>query len=790
MKSIEESNDDIFIKKYNKAKKRSIWIAHISRILVLYFLVIAPLQFILTRESFLKSRLKYLILIDDQTLAQLKSEGVPSSVVDKLEPIKNRWLINEEKFDTFLNFEFLKDLLLFASNAHTLNEYNKENAFKKNLNEAIGSELAEKYASLILKHSSYNQAIGSEYKNFVIILITVFPVLELVLFVAFLMRIYRCLYRNDNFINLSQNNIPDIEIVLNTITSRMGISRDKLDVWLNSRNYGISPNIFEYRKRIHLVLPLGFLKVIENQIEVAQSILAHEFSHVLHKDTNLFIYFRTYIRAYIYVRLILMPIFLLFIAYLFMVNWVYPAMIWVTLNFIDNLLLMFIEIFFFKLIVYRSEKVADWGAVRFTHHSNLLEAVSGYKPTKRSVLKHFFSISPPIKWREKKLIDLLYLNPRHHFSSFDELQITNKQKSVQGWLLFYCFYYAAFLPIYNILKYYPNLYNSMFYDLKTDSIVENSFLFEFFAALIIVALQFLSIIKLWRIEKNAVSVAIRYLWITFILSILFPSFLLFVNPDLIIETSLLFVGILITAPGFIKFIVSYLYLARSERVKRTFNLKPNFTNIGKNVVYSSVIFCLLFILLSGYIFFSGFVTNQNRIIKQVELYSSNTSLFITVPEYWRILESTNEFTSAQIGSIIRGEYLEIFENHSMEVSYANLDSAYKRVVGYFNNLNLEMTVTKELDINGMKALQCEITGNSEEEIFRALLTLIEGKKSNYLIFVWIEIPIWRTSLYSSDQSSISAYIEYGIARSISRIVNPSETMNLFKEITNSFKESN
>ncbi|HEY9421358.1 MAG TPA: hypothetical protein VIW92_08090, partial [Thermoanaerobaculia bacterium] len=79
----------------------------------------------------------------------------------------------------------------------------------------------------------------------------------------------------------------EVDELLEPVAVRMNFDLTKLDLYLGKRMFAAIPSIVEIYGRLHLVLPLGFLKVIRERPDIARAMLVHELGHADQKDTKL-----------------------------------------------------------------------------------------------------------------------------------------------------------------------------------------------------------------------------------------------------------------------------------------------------------------------------------------------------------------------------------------------------------------------------------------------------------------------------------------------------------------------
>lgn len=80
-----------------------------------------------------------------------------------------------------------------------------------------------------------------------------------------------------------------IFLFLKKISSLMNIDIDSISIRLDLRSPGYLPSIVEKDDKNVLLLPVGFLVLVQEEPEQARAMVAHEFAHVLQRDANLWI---------------------------------------------------------------------------------------------------------------------------------------------------------------------------------------------------------------------------------------------------------------------------------------------------------------------------------------------------------------------------------------------------------------------------------------------------------------------------------------------------------------------
>ena len=227
------------------------------------------------------------------------------------------------------------------------------------------------------------------------------------------------------FRNITANQPQLIRQCIQEMAAKMRIPTDSIIVWVNVYSKTASPSIYTYKKSHHLLLPLGFFKIVAQDEELAKTIIAHELSHIRQRDADLFIVVKLFTRALlvVYIPILLVVLFVTtagasyFSSYLeynygsdsffelggpfkgvgngISLNTVFTVISWIFL--ISVLLYM-------RKLIYRSERVADLGAATFLSSGAAIKALQINDDIKRqSFFRHLFSFHPSV---ERRINDL------------------------------------------------------------------------------------------------------------------------------------------------------------------------------------------------------------------------------------------------------------------------------------------------------------------------------------------------------------------------------------------------
>jgi Zn-dependent protease with chaperone function len=75
--------------------------------------------------------------------------------------------------------------------------------------------------------------------------------------------------------------------LLRDASEKMGVDLPHLVVYISKSDLGGSPSVVQKSEEIALVLPLGFLKILSIEPNLARSVLVHEIAHIEQDDTRL-----------------------------------------------------------------------------------------------------------------------------------------------------------------------------------------------------------------------------------------------------------------------------------------------------------------------------------------------------------------------------------------------------------------------------------------------------------------------------------------------------------------------
>lgn len=79
----------------------------------------------------------------------------------------------------------------------------------------------------------------------------------------------------------------DVGALIAPVAARMNLDLSRLTLYIGRKMFTAIPSIVESGERLHLIMPLGFLKVIRKNPDIARAMLAHELGHADQQDTKL-----------------------------------------------------------------------------------------------------------------------------------------------------------------------------------------------------------------------------------------------------------------------------------------------------------------------------------------------------------------------------------------------------------------------------------------------------------------------------------------------------------------------
>ncbi len=126
---------------------------------------------------------------------------------------------------------------------------------------------------------------------------------------------------NSMLLTAPENIVALIKQLISDMASKMGIGVNSLSIYINRRAYSGGPSIVEQKNRVILVVPLGFLKILNSKPELAQAMLEHEISHVNQKDSQLWslatVFWNVMTKVMLPIMVIFFALYILFVTYMF-----------------------------------------------------------------------------------------------------------------------------------------------------------------------------------------------------------------------------------------------------------------------------------------------------------------------------------------------------------------------------------------------------------------------------------------------------------------------------------------
>ncbi|MCB0560757.1 MAG: hypothetical protein H6573_02085 [Lewinellaceae bacterium] len=125
-------------------------------------------------------------------------------------------------------------------------------------------------------------------------LLSLFFLLSFLVFIFYFVFLYRAFstFKNSITRQVSSKNLkgidsekfPAVAKMVYDISNKMEIEK-KINIYVSNQNSYL-PSIEEYSREVYLILPKNFLLLVRKFPKRAESLLAHEFGHVLQEDTE------------------------------------------------------------------------------------------------------------------------------------------------------------------------------------------------------------------------------------------------------------------------------------------------------------------------------------------------------------------------------------------------------------------------------------------------------------------------------------------------------------------------
>lgn len=81
------------------------------------------------------------------------------------------------------------------------------------------------------------------------------------------------------------------------LTEKIDCDINLIKIFINKRDFGISPSIYgNISNEIIIIIPLGFIKILNENYDLAKTIISHEFGHLLQGDINLLMSLKMFIK--------------------------------------------------------------------------------------------------------------------------------------------------------------------------------------------------------------------------------------------------------------------------------------------------------------------------------------------------------------------------------------------------------------------------------------------------------------------------------------------------------------
>jgi hypothetical protein len=222
---------------------------------------------------------------------------------------------------------------------------------------------------------------------------------------------------------LNHEDAPEFTNLIRSLAQRMDIPYARITLW-SAITKNKFPSVEEDKMgEIHLVIPISFLRFFEENPGQAEAVLAHEFGHVLQKDTHLFhiadAYFDVIRSIWLptaYLNIVLKILIMLWhIETVIMVMQTYMLLTCVVLgSFVfDVLVIRYMTKGFKDLRQSRreSEKLADIAACVFADASALNEVLSSENNEVAAITGKNDSVHPSKSERRKNIKHILQSTP-------------------------------------------------------------------------------------------------------------------------------------------------------------------------------------------------------------------------------------------------------------------------------------------------------------------------------------------------------------------------------------------
>jgi hypothetical protein len=216
-------------------------------------------------------------------------------------------------------------------------------------------------------------------------------------------------FKPEGFQRIDYEKISYLKSIIEDLKSSMSLEKDNIQVWKSSSNTFLPSIQSDKTNTHHLILPMNFFYLLIKEPEISKSLIAHEFGHIVQKDTNLWLYNIIYFKWIKYVIIPLVSYYVLIAS----INFLIYLIILFSPQFTNNISLGVTGAIFlggWKVLgktvsslkdvkSYRkvSEELADFAAIAYANGKSLSNALSKYSIDNKD------KIHPPIQNRLKSI---------------------------------------------------------------------------------------------------------------------------------------------------------------------------------------------------------------------------------------------------------------------------------------------------------------------------------------------------------------------------------------------------
>lgn len=231
-----------------------------------------------------------------------------------------------------------------------------------------------------------------------------------------------------------------LDLLFMSIRRSIRFNLDSINIYINTKDFSIGPSVFKGKNKNTLIIPIGFVKFYRKNQDIAESILIHEFGHILQKDTThlklIAAYQAGYLKKMVPVAFILFSIFIVisilnlisisnelsmhkgalftgnsdFSYYSNTSSYFSKSKALMIVNIIQNsftILSILITVFWIRKIRINSEHLADVFAFIHCGENSVVEAFKYSSQTKMSFFEKLLGIQPSLNLRNKKLKNVI-----------------------------------------------------------------------------------------------------------------------------------------------------------------------------------------------------------------------------------------------------------------------------------------------------------------------------------------------------------------------------------------------